>query len=318
MPPRPGRPCASEACSRADSRRGRARQRRNGDQGRIRSGRAGGRGAGRRPVPAEQRDRVLRGVLDQLIGYKLLLQEARARKVAVPDAEVDARIDQIAGSFPPRRCSRRCSKQQNMTLEQVKSDARQDMAIPKMIEGEIAAKIAVTPEQVNDFYAKNPDQFKQGEQRARQPHPDWRAARAPTWRPRRRRAQGRRRAEAGEGRQGLRRARQGELGGSGQRRQRRRPGLLPAGADGRPFNEAAFTLAPGATSELVETRVRLSHHQGDGEEGRAAPSRSKRSGRRSSSTSQKMNRQQQTQAFVDGAQGQGQDRDPDLMHRSST
>src|SRR5215510_12552239 len=42
-------------------------------------------------VPAEQRDQVLRGVLDQLIGYKVLAQETKARKVVVPDAEVDAR-----------------------------------------------------------------------------------------------------------------------------------------------------------------------------------------------------------------------------------
>ena len=31
------------------------------------------------PVPAEQRDQVYRGVLDQLVGYKLLLQEVKAR-----------------------------------------------------------------------------------------------------------------------------------------------------------------------------------------------------------------------------------------------
>src|ERR1700704_4663221 len=41
-------------------------------------GRAGG------PVPADQRDRVYRGVLDDMIGYKLLIQEAKARKIAVP------------------------------------------------------------------------------------------------------------------------------------------------------------------------------------------------------------------------------------------
>ncbi|MFO1534023.1 MAG: alpha-L-fucosidase, partial [Thermoplasmatota archaeon] len=38
-------------------------------------GRAGG------PVPADQRDRVYRGVLDDMIGYKLLIQESKARKM---------------------------------------------------------------------------------------------------------------------------------------------------------------------------------------------------------------------------------------------
>ena len=52
------------------------------------------------PIPPEQRDQVLRGVLDQLIGYRVLVQETRTRNVAVPDAEVDARIGQIRGQFP--------------------------------------------------------------------------------------------------------------------------------------------------------------------------------------------------------------------------
>ena len=39
-------------------------------------GRAGGQ------VPADQRDRVYRGVLDQLIAYRLLIQETKARKMA--------------------------------------------------------------------------------------------------------------------------------------------------------------------------------------------------------------------------------------------
>src|SRR6186713_697809 len=44
------------------------------------------------PVPAAERDRIVRGLLDQMIGFKLLLQESQSRKVAVTDPEVDARI----------------------------------------------------------------------------------------------------------------------------------------------------------------------------------------------------------------------------------
>ena len=115
------------------------------------------------PFPPEQRDQVLRGVLDQLIGYKVLAQETKTRNVAVPDAEIDARIGQIRGQFPSEEAFTQMLAQRKLTLEQVKSDARQDMAIAKMIEDEIAPKVAVKPEQVTDFYAKNPDQFKEGE-----------------------------------------------------------------------------------------------------------------------------------------------------------
>jgi peptidyl-prolyl cis-trans isomerase SurA len=44
------------------------------------------------PVPADQRDRILREVLDQIVSYRLLIQESRTLKIAAEDAEVDARI----------------------------------------------------------------------------------------------------------------------------------------------------------------------------------------------------------------------------------
>jgi hypothetical protein len=52
------------------------------------------------PVPPTERDRVYRNVLDELIGYKLLLQESRARKVAVTEADVDARMSAVQKQFP--------------------------------------------------------------------------------------------------------------------------------------------------------------------------------------------------------------------------
>src|SRR5581483_1939771 len=51
-------------------------------------------------VPPDKRDEVLRNVLEQLVAYHLLAQESRARKLAVADADVDARLTEIKGSFP--------------------------------------------------------------------------------------------------------------------------------------------------------------------------------------------------------------------------
>ena len=52
------------------------------------------------PVPPDKRDEVLRGVLEQLVAYHLLAQESRARKLAIPDADVDARLAEIRKTFP--------------------------------------------------------------------------------------------------------------------------------------------------------------------------------------------------------------------------
>jgi len=120
-------------------------------------GRAGG------PVPPDQRDRVYRGVLDDMIGYKLLMQEAAARKIVVPDADVEAQIAQIRAQFPNQQQFEQAMAAQKMTLEEIRADARKEISVEKLVEGEIDSKITVKPEAISDFYQKNQDKFQQGE-----------------------------------------------------------------------------------------------------------------------------------------------------------
>jgi peptidyl-prolyl cis-trans isomerase C len=114
-------------------------------------------------MPADQRDRVLRAVLDQLIGYRLLVQESAARKSAITDAQIDARMDQIRSQFPSEEVFTQQLQQRKTTLAELREDTRRSMQITAMLQAELDAKTAVTPEQVNDFYAKNPAAFEQGE-----------------------------------------------------------------------------------------------------------------------------------------------------------
>ena len=52
-----------------------------------------------RQVPEEQRNLVYREVLDQLVGFKLISQEALARKVNVPDAELNEQLEVFKQHF---------------------------------------------------------------------------------------------------------------------------------------------------------------------------------------------------------------------------
>jgi peptidyl-prolyl cis-trans isomerase C len=256
------------------------------------------------PIPPEQRDRVLRGVLDQLIGYKVLAQETKARNVAVPDAEVDARIGQIRGQFPNEEAFTSMLTQRKLTLEQVKSDARQDMAISKMIEAEIASKIAVNPEQVTDFYAKNPDQFKEGDS-VRASHiliavPKGADATA--------KAQARTKAEgvlkdvkAGKDFAALAKEHSADPGSAAQGGDL---GFFQQGQMVGPFNDAAFSLAPGTISDLVETDFGFHIIKVvEKKPGRTIPLEEVKP--QVEQYLQQMNRQEQTEAFVNGLRAKG-------------
>jgi peptidyl-prolyl cis-trans isomerase C len=256
------------------------------------------------PVPAPQRDRVFRDVLDQLVAYRLLMQESRARKLAAADAEVDARIKEIQAQFPSEDAFKQMLTSRKTTIDQVREDIRQDITVQKLIESEIADKVAVKPEQVTDFYTKNPDQFKQPE-RVRASHilimvPKGSDEAAKT-------------AARTKAAEILKDVKAGKDFAALAKQHSQDPGSAQNGGDlgffqqGQmvgPFNDAAFTLTPGTVSDLVETEfgfhiIKVAEKQ----TARTVPLEEVRP--QLEQYLQRQNREQQTDAFVNGLKAKG-------------
>ena len=206
------------------------------------------------PVPAEQRDRIYRGGIDQLVGYKLLVQEAKARKIDVADAEVNAKIDEVKKQFPSEDLFMQTLIERKLSIDQMKADAKRDIAIARLIDTEIASKVALKPAQVEDFYKNNQEKFKQPES-VRASHiliafPEGADAAA--------KAQAKAKAQkvlkdvkAGKDFAALAREHSQDPGSA---QNGGDLGFFPQGQMVGPFNDVAFTLKPGATSDLVETQ----------------------------------------------------------------
>jgi peptidyl-prolyl cis-trans isomerase C len=256
------------------------------------------------PVPTEQRDRIFRDVLDQIVAYRLLIQESRSRNITAADAEVDARIKEIQGQFPSEEAFTQMLTSRKTTLDQVRNDIRQDITVQKLIENAIADKVAVKPEQLADFYAKNPDQFKQPE-RVRASHilimvPKGSDAAAKN-------------AARSKAADILKDVKTGKDFAALAKQHSQDPGSAQNGGDlgffqqGQmvgPFNDAAFTLAPGSVSDLVETEfgfhiIKVAEKQA----ARSVPLEEVRP--QLEQYLQRQNREQQTDAFVNGLKAKG-------------
>jgi len=256
------------------------------------------------PVPAEQRDRVLRDVLDQVIAFKLLSQESAARKIVVPDSDIEGRIDQIRAQFPNEAAFTSMLAERKLSLEEVKQDARQDMAITKLIEVEIAPKVAVKPEQVTDFYTKNPDQFKEGDS-VRASH-----ILIGTGRGADQAARTQARAKAEEV---LKEVKAGKDFGALAKEYSSDPGSAANGGDlgffqqGQmvgPFNDAAFKLAPGEISDIVETEFGFHIIKvAEKKPGRTIPLEEVRP--QVEQYLEQLNRQKETESFVNALKAKG-------------
>jgi len=256
------------------------------------------------PLPADQRDRIVRGVLDQLIGYRLLLQESLARKIAVPEAEIEARLAQIRSQFPSEEAFTQTLELRKMTLARLRADAREGIQIDTMLKTDLAAKTAVTPEQVSEFYEKNPSEFQQRE-RVRASHI---LIRVPENADAATREQARARAV-----DVLKAVNAGNDFADIAKHVSEDPGSAPNGGDlgyferGQmvgPFEQAAFSLAPAQTSELVESSfgyhiIRVADKQAP----RTIPLADVRPQIQQYLEGQ--SREQQTEAFVDSLKARG-------------
>jgi peptidyl-prolyl cis-trans isomerase C len=115
------------------------------------------------PIPAERRDEIMRGAIDQLVVYTLLSQESRNRGIKIDDKEIDDKMGQLRAQFPTQDAFDKALKERGMTIESLRKDARVDLSVTKLMEAETAALPGPSDLEAKDFYTKNPDRFKQDE-----------------------------------------------------------------------------------------------------------------------------------------------------------
>jgi len=207
----------------------------------------------RSAVPAEQRDAVYRQVLDRLIGFHLLVQESKARKVIAPPWEVDSQVDQIKKQFPSEEAFKQMLQTRGVTLEQLRADTAQTIAVNLMLKNELETKIAVTEADSKKFFEENKPRFRQEDSvhashiLIKTPEQADAAARAKA------------KAQADDL---LAQLKKGAVFADLAKQFSQDPGSAPNGGDlgffskGQmvpAFEQAAFALKPGETSGVVET-----------------------------------------------------------------
>jgi len=205
-----------------------------------------------RPVPAGDRDRVYRGVLDQLLAFKLVQAEGKSRGIVVADQEIDGEVEGIRKKFKTDAEFQEALKTRQMTLDDLRNETRSQLLVSKTMEAEVAPKLTVTPQELEAFYKQNPDQFKQPET-VRASHilfPVDTSATADFKKSTRAQAEAvLKRAKAGEDFGALAKefSKDSSAAAGGDLNFFPRGQMVPA------FDQAAFALKPGEISDIVES-----------------------------------------------------------------
>lgn len=122
-------------------------------------------------LPADQADaavkqiapRALPQLAEEFVMLKLLQDAAAKEGLSVTDEEVDAKFEELKGSLPPGMTFEDALAQSGKTADQIKQDLRDTLPVQKLFE-KVTAGCKATDEEIEKFYKDNASQFTTPEQ----------------------------------------------------------------------------------------------------------------------------------------------------------
>ncbi len=208
---------------------------------------------GGQQIPDVQMAQMKNDVLESLIDRELLFQESKKKGVQVKSEAVSDQLQKIQQRYPNKEEFNKLLSNMGLTESDVQAQIERGMAIQELIDKEVTEKIKVSDEETKSFYDKNPQLFQQPEQvkashiliKVKSDAPDDQKAEA-----HKKIEAVQQKVQKGEDFATL--AKTYSEGPSGPRGGDL--GYFKRGQMVKPFEEAAFSLKPNETSEIVETQ----------------------------------------------------------------
>ena len=97
-------------------------------------------------------------ILNEMILQDILLAKARAMKIEVPESELDAAYAERKKNMTDAAFAEELKKR-NLSVADLRESLRHDLMSKKLLDQEVVAKIAVTDQEVTDFFNANKAKF---------------------------------------------------------------------------------------------------------------------------------------------------------------
>jgi len=110
------------------------------------------------PLSDEEALTAKLSLLNDLIVQDILLAKANALKLQVPQSDLDTAYANASKNIPAEAYQQELARR-NLTADDMRDSVRRQLLAQKVIEQEVGAKIAVTDQEVTDFFNANRAQF---------------------------------------------------------------------------------------------------------------------------------------------------------------
>ena len=115
-------------------------------------------------IPDAQMPKIENSILDSLIVSELLFQESKKQGIQVKPETVTEQLTIVKQRFPSEAEFKKALDENKLTESKIKADIKRDMAIQQLIDKEVDQKVKITDEEGKTFYDTNPQLFQQPEQ----------------------------------------------------------------------------------------------------------------------------------------------------------
>lgn len=102
-----------------------------------------------------------RQALEQLIERKIILQEARDRKIKIRAERINRRLEAIRKRFASEKEFRQALQKENLSETDLRKRIKEDFMISVLVDREVKSKVRVGEEEIKQFYEKNKAMFKE-------------------------------------------------------------------------------------------------------------------------------------------------------------
>jgi peptidyl-prolyl cis-trans isomerase C len=192
-------------------------------------------------------------VLEGMIGQELISQACQQKGINVENKLVDTQIEKMKKGFPDEKAFQAALEKSKTSEEKLRADIKKKLSVQKYIQQEITGSIKITEDEVKSYYDSHPEAFDKPEQiKAR--HILIKAGReaddATKDKAKKRITKIQARLKNGEDFAELAR----EVSEDGSASKGGDLGFFGRGSMVAPFEKAAFSLAQGEVSDIVETQ----------------------------------------------------------------
>jgi len=97
--------------------------------------------------------------LNRLIEEKLLVNESDKKELAIREAIVDQKLTEVKKEYPSEAVFIEALRRDGLTITDLKNKIRDQLKAQSIIDYEVRSKIFVNPQEITEYYEKNPQLF---------------------------------------------------------------------------------------------------------------------------------------------------------------